>query len=87
MLAALGLVALLTSLSSVAWRQSRALEVLAGLEAVRGERIAAQARRVSLERRIQDLESRAHIVARAHEQLGMRMPEASEIEFLAGAPS
>ena len=81
---ALAVAALLASLSLVVWRQARALEVLASLSAVQEARALAEADRVELERRIQQLESRAHVVPQAIEQLGMHRPLASEIHHLEG---
>jgi hypothetical protein len=75
---------LLVALSLVTWRQARALEVLASLNAVQEARALADADRVELERRIQQLESRAHVVPEAIERLGMHRPLASEIHHLEG---
>ena len=81
-LIALAMAALLGALTLVTWRQNRALESLADLDTVRAEVSLALAEREELERRIRQLESRAHVVAAATE-LGMHMPEAAEIVYLA----
>lgn len=73
---------LLASLSLVAWRQGRALEVLAGLDRIRSERTLAEAEKAELERRIEYLESRGRVVPEARERLGMHTPESSEIVIL-----
>lgn len=70
------------SLSMVVWRQSRALEQLRALDAVRSERALLQAERSELQRSIQQLESRSRVVAAAGELLGLRVPAGSEIVFL-----
>ena len=79
--AALGL---LGALGLVVWRQARALEALALLDTSRREKALLIADHAELERRIQQLESRARVVPRARETLGMRTPEATEIVILAG---
>lgn len=83
-LVVLALAALLAALLLVTWRQSRALEALAELEAARTERVLAEAQKEELERRIQYLESRSRVVRDAGERLGMRKPAASEIVYLQG---
>jgi len=82
---ALAIGLLLASLSLVAWRQSRAFEVLAALEEVRREASLARAERSELERRIRHLESRGRVVAEARVRLGMHLPDATEIVYLAGS--
>lgn len=84
-LVALAVAALLASLTLVAWRQGRALEGLAALDAVRTEVSVAIAERDELARRIQRLESRSHVVEVAEQRLGMHTPEAAEIVYLTGA--
>jgi cell division protein FtsL len=69
---------LLGALVFLTWRQSRALEVLAQLDEIGRELSLAEAEIVDLERDIQVLESRVHVVPTATEQLGMRLPAASE---------
>ncbi|HSJ24377.1 MAG TPA: cell division protein FtsL [Longimicrobiales bacterium] len=73
---------LFSSLALVVWRQSRALEELRGLDAVRGERVVLQAERSELQREIQWLESRSRIAAVAAQRLGLRTPGSDEIQFL-----
>jgi cell division protein FtsL len=77
-------VVLLASLTLVAWRQSRALEALAALEAVRQERALAESERADLERQIEYLESGVRVVPAARSRLRMHIPDASEIRILAG---
>lgn len=79
---ALALAALLAALSLVTWRQSRAREVMAELDRLQREISLVTAERVELARRIQTLESRAHVVAAARERLGMRSPRAQDGEML-----
>ena len=76
--------ALLGALGLVVWRQSRALEALALLDTSRREKALLIADQAELERRIQQLESRARVVPRARDALGMRTPEAAEIVILPG---
>ncbi|NNF14063.1 MAG: hypothetical protein HKN72_12605 [Gemmatimonadetes bacterium] len=73
---------LVCSLGFVTWRQSRALEVFQELDEVKREVAVAQAERVEMEREIQVLRSRAHIVPAARE-LGLRTPDAEEQVYLA----
>jgi cell division protein FtsL len=81
-LTALGLAAVLAALSFVTWRQSRAREVLAEMDRVHREISLVQAERAELERRIQTLESRGHVVPTARERLGLVTPDAAEIVLL-----
>ncbi len=71
---------LLGALGTVTWRQSRTRESLAVLDELRRQISVASANRVELERGIQVLESRAHVVPAAREQLGMHIPVG--VEFL-----
>ena len=80
--AALLLAALLGSLTLVVWRQSQALEMLRELDAVRQERVVEEARRASLARRVEQLESRARVASAARDRLGMRVPTGSELVIL-----
>lgn len=80
-------IALLSSLALVAWRQGRALEALQALAEVQQERSLAEAERAEMERRIESLESRAHVVPAARERLGMHTPDAGEIVFVPGGES
>lgn len=75
---ALAFAALLAALSLVVWRQSRALESLRALEAVRRERALAQAERFELAREIQYLESRGRVEPYASERLGLHVPTGSD---------
>lgn len=81
-LTALGLAAVLAALSLVTWRQSRAREVLAELDRVQREISLVQAERAELERRIQTLQSRGHVVPAARERLGLVLPDAAQIVLL-----
>lgn len=81
-LTALAVAILLASLSLVTWRQARALETLAELDAVRQEHALARAERVELQRTIQYLESRGRVVPEARERLGMHLPRGNELELL-----
>lgn len=83
---ALTFVLLLSSLSFVTWRQSRALEVLRELEEARRALAEAQAEQVEIERRIQALESRSRVVPAARARLGMHTPDASELVILPAEP-
>lgn len=80
--AALLLAGLLASLTLVVWRQSRALEMLRSLDAVRQERVLEEARRASLSRRVEELESRARVSVAARDRLGMRVPNGGELVIL-----
>jgi len=82
--AALAVAILLAALSLVTWRQSRALDTLATLEELRRETSLARAERTELLRRIRLLESRGRVVPAAREELGMHLPDASEIVYLPG---
>jgi hypothetical protein len=75
---------LLGALGLVTWRQSRALESLSELEALRREVSVAQAERVELERDIQFLVSRGRVVPEARDELGMYPPATSELVLLRG---
>lgn len=80
--AALLMAALLASLTLVVWRQSRALAVLREIDAVRQERVLEEARRASLARRVEELESRARVAAAARDRFGMRVPSGAELVIL-----
>lgn len=73
---------LLGSLTLVVWRQSRALTVLREVEQVRRERVLEEARRASLSRRVEQLESRARVSEVARTRFGMRLPSGEEIVIL-----
>ncbi len=80
--AGLGGAVLLSSLSLVTWRQSRAFEVLERVDDLHGQISIAEAERVDLQHTIQTLESRAWIVPEARKRLGMHTPDASELVIL-----
>lgn len=73
---------LLGSLLLVTWRQTRGLRLEAGLRGVRTQRANAEAERVELVRRIEQLRSRSRIVRVAADRLGMHLPVDDEIVFL-----
>lgn len=83
--AGFAVVALLSSLWTVTWRQGRAFQVLAQLDDVRRQISVADAELVELERSIQVLESRARIVPEARERLGMHIAASTELVILPGA--
>src|SRR5690606_28773998 len=80
-LVALAVALVLSALSLVAWRQSRALEALATLDGVRRERSLQEAEKEELLRQIRHLESRGRVVRDAEERLGLRVPDDSEMVF------
>lgn len=80
----LGFSGLLSALSLVTWRQSRAFEALAELDGVERSLSLAEAERAELLRRIQGLDSRTRISLVAQERLGMHRPESSEMVLLSG---
>ncbi|MGD8281274.1 MAG: hypothetical protein PVI31_10100 [Gemmatimonadota bacterium] len=83
---AVTLAVLLGSLGLVTWRQSRALETLAELDRVRSQASVARAQVVELDRDIQVLTSRAHVVSEARNNLGMHTPDVSELEIIELGP-
>ena len=83
-LVALGFAGLLSALSFVTWRQSRAFEALAELDRVERRLSLAESEQVELRRRIQGLDSRTRISSLAQEQPGMHRPDASEMRWLSG---
>jgi len=84
---ALATAALLASLSLVTWRQARAMESLEKLDGIRRELSLGESERADLLSSVRVLESRGRVVPEAREELGMRMPDASEIVILAGDAS
>ena len=82
--AGVAVTALLSALGLVIWRQGRALQELAQLDEAKRDRSMLIAERADLERKIQVLESRAHVVPEARERLGMRTPAAAEMVILPG---
>ena len=79
--------ALLASLSLVTWRQARAMESLEKLDGIRRELSLGESERADLLSSVRVLESRGRVVPQARDELGMRMPAASEIVILAGDAS
>jgi hypothetical protein len=73
---------LLGSLLLVTWRQTRGLHLEAGVRKVQTRRANAEAERVELVRRIEQLRSRSRIVRVAVDRLGMHLPVDREIVFL-----
>ena len=69
----LGVALLLGSLSLVMWRQARAMETLAEVDALQREQALARAEGEELRRRIQVLESRGRVVPAASSLLGMEI--------------
>ena len=80
----LGFSGLLSALSLVTWRQSRAFEALAELDRLERSLSLAESERTDLLRRIQGLDSRTRISSVAQERLGMHRPDASEMVLLSG---
>jgi len=85
--AAVTLAVFLASLGLVTWRQSRALETLAELDELRRSTSVARATVVELDREIQVLTSRAHVVPVARDRLGMHMPDGNELVILLAEPA
>jgi cell division protein FtsL len=73
---------LLGSLVLVTWRQTRGRDLEAGLSSIEKRHANAEAERVELVRRIEQLRSRARIVQVARDRLGMHLPTDREIVFL-----
>ena len=82
--AAVAVATLMGALVLVSWRQSRALEALADLDDARRLLSVNEAERVDLARTIQVMESRAQVVPRARDELGMHLPDATEMVMLPG---
>lgn len=80
--AAVAAAAFMLALALVAWRQSRAFEALAQLDEARRTASVREAERIDMARTIQVLESRARVVPRARDELGMHMPEGTELVIL-----
>ena len=74
----LGFAGLLSALSLVTWRQSRAFEALAELDQLGKSVSLAESERKDLDRKIQGLSSLPRISSFAQEHLGMHHPEAAE---------
>ena len=71
--------ALFAALTTVVWRQSRALEVLRVLDETRQMRALAEGERARLLHEVERLESRPHVLAAAAARLDLHVPAASEI--------
>jgi len=82
---ALGCALLLLGLAQVVRRQSRGLELVRAVERARAERAVEEAQRAELVRRIDWLQSRAH-VAEVAGRRGMRLPSGMEIVILPETP-
>ena len=82
---ALGFSGLLSALSLVTWRQSRAFEALVELDGVERALSLAESERAELLRRIEGLDSRTRISSVAQERLGMHRPTDSEMVLLSRA--
>ncbi len=78
---ALACALLLLGLAAVVRRQSRGLALVRAVERARAERAVTEAQRAELIRRIDWLQSRAHVVEAAGRR-GMRQPSALEIVIL-----
>ena len=74
---ALAFAALLSSLSLVVWRQTRALDLLRELDELRTERAIAEAARSEVSRQIEYLESRPRVVKDGG-RLGLRVPSVND---------
>jgi hypothetical protein len=80
--AALWLLAFLGAAWIVIARQTSAIRAARVLAAAREERAELEGHRIDLERRIRAAQSRAVLVGRARDQLGMRLPTDTEIVLL-----
>lgn len=78
--------ALFCSLSLVVWRQGQALEELRAMETARATRVVLESQRASLQRDIERLQSRGHMIGVAAARLSLRLPAADEIVILREAP-
>ena len=75
---------LLSALSLVTWRQTRAFEALADFDRLEKSLSLAESERTEFRRQIQGLGSRPRITTFAEERLGMHVPGASEMVLLSG---
>ncbi len=82
--AILAVVAVLASLTVVAWRQSAARAVLAELDAVERELAELAETRAELERAVNAMEARPWVAAEAGRRLGMRPPTEDELVITSG---
>jgi hypothetical protein len=78
----LWLVVFLCALLAVAWRQTSGLRTARRLGELREERMALEARRGELERRIRVASSRQVLVPLAERTLGLHQPSDSEFVLL-----
>ena len=79
----LGFAGLLSALSLVTWRQSRAFEALAEFDRLERSLSLAESERTDLLRQIQGLASLARVSSVARDRLGMHRPDDSEMVLLA----
>lgn len=70
------------ALGIVAWRQTRTYSQLREIDRLQREADAVRAEIAVLQRRLQRLQSRSHIVDVAGKRLGLRLPESKEIMIL-----
>ncbi len=78
----LWLLAGLAALWLVIWRQTDGLRAARALVQARESRAALEGKRSALQRRIRDAESRALLIPRAQQYLGLRQPADTEIILL-----
>src|SRR2546422_11539648 len=78
----LWLLAALAALSLVIWRQTDGLRAARALAEARERRASLEGTRSELQRRIRDAESRAVLIPRAQQRLGLRQPADTEIILL-----
>jgi hypothetical protein len=79
---ALWLIAALAALSLVIWRQTDGLRAARALGEARQRRAALEGKKSELERRIRVAESRAVLIPRAQQRLGLRQPADTDIILL-----
>jgi len=72
----------LAALWLVIWRQTDGLRAARALVQARESRAALEGKRSALQRRIRDAESRALLIPRAQQYLGLRQPADTEIILL-----
>jgi len=73
---------ILGALLVVTWRQTKGLELEAGLRTLETQRELLEAERMNHLRKIRELQSRARVVQVARDRLGMRLAVGDEIIFL-----
>src|SRR2546422_6321836 len=78
----LWLLAALAALSLVIWRQTDGLRAARALAEARERHASLEGTRSELQRRIRDAESRAVLIPRAQQRLGLRQPADTEIILL-----